>query len=194
MRTWIFVFVLTAIQAFSSGASAQASAEAALAHSMSSAAGTAMGTTLGRATNQMAGRVGQQTANTVQPRVTTVKPGLQRHTKFPRAMAASGTHPSSGLSDNGSSNHGSNHGSSNHGSMIASIQGGGPQPSTADCTLAPPAPQSGTQTGSVATGVSPVPVNSRPSSEKERSDCFKSYATRQDGNAYDSVITLPPAK
>jgi hypothetical protein len=160
--------VLTAVIGFSGEARAQAAAEAALGHAMSSATGTAMGTTLGRVTNQVAGKLGKQTSNAVQPVVTAVNPGTQRQTRVPRTSTMQPGLPSGG-------------------SMIASIQGGAsPQP-PATCAHATPSPK--TQTG--ATGVPPVPASAA-AVEGQSTNCSKPASL--DANDYQSVINLPAAQ
>ena len=114
MRNLTLALLLTCIAGFSNVALAQAAAEAALTHAMSSATGTAMGTQMGRVTNQMAGKLGQQTSNAVRPALTTNKAAVQRQTKVPRAT----TQP----------------GSPKDGSMIASIQGAVPSQASSACT------------------------------------------------------------
>jgi hypothetical protein len=174
MRRWILALGLATGLGFSSDAFAQAAAEAALAHSMSTATGTAMGTTLGRATNQMAGRLGQQTSRTVQPRVTTIKPGLKRLIKVSSATSTTATQPSGG-------------------SMIASVQGGGLRQSGAECTPEAPASQ-GPQNGNGATSVSPASANASSASATETSGTCSKPDGVEAGNTYQSVITLPAAK
>ena len=192
MRRWILALGLATGLGFSSDAFAQAAAEAALAHSMSTATGTAMGTALGRATNQMAGRLGQQRSRTVQPRVTSIKPGLNRPIKVSGATGTTATQPSGGSLNNASSNNRSlndrsgNNRSGKNGSMIASIQGGGLRQSGAECTLEAPASQ-GPQNGNGATSVSPA------SATETSGNCSKPDGVEA-GDTYQSVITLPAAK
>jgi len=109
MRTFLLA-VLVITVGFCSNAAAQAAAEAVLTHSISTGIGTHVGTALGNATNQLAGRVAQQTSTAV-PRqtITTVKPGARGQSKV---QAASAAVPTTG-----------------NGSLIASIQGGEPQAS-----------------------------------------------------------------
>lgn len=104
MRIFMFVPVLAGILGLSTYASAQATVETVLTHGLASSAGTGIGTTLGNATNQLAGRVGQQTS-TATPRqgVTVVKGAPRTRAKVPSAGSAA--QPASG-------------------SLIASIQGG----------------------------------------------------------------------
>jgi hypothetical protein len=130
MHKFTLALALTSILGFSAGARGQAAAEAALSHAMSSSAGTAMGTTLGRATNQMAGKLGQQTSTTIRPAVTNVKPGVRGRTKVPTTQS----------------------GTSNGGSMIASIQGAAPQQSAPAC-----APKQKNENG--VTAISPAPAD-----------------------------------
>ena len=102
--------VLVATLALSVNASAQAAAEAVLTHSISTGIGTHVGTALGNATNQLAGRVAQQTPSANRaPVITTVQPGGRRNSKG-LLVPTTPTQPGG------------------NGSLIASIQGGGPQP------------------------------------------------------------------
>jgi hypothetical protein len=96
-------------------ASAQAAVEGALSHGLSGAASASAGKALGQIGNQLAGRLGQQTSNTVRPAVTTVRPSAQKMVKVPRTV----TTPVPAA--NGSS-------------LIASIQGAEPQQAKACST------------------------------------------------------------
>src|SRR5438876_1263552 len=98
----VYLFALLGI------ASAQAAVEGALTHGLSGAASATAGKALGQIGNQLAGRLGQQTSNTVRPAVSTVRPGVHKAVKVPQAVTTA-TPPASG------------------GSLIASIQGGEPQ-------------------------------------------------------------------
>jgi len=96
----------------------QAAAEAILTHSMSTATETKVGTALGRATNQLAGRIAQQTSNaTTRAAIHTTKPIPQKQTRAPRSVVATPEQPGSG-------------------SLIASIQGAEPQPTEVKCAPA----------------------------------------------------------
>ena len=85
-------------------ASGQAAVEGALTHALSGGVGATAGKALGQVGNQMAGRLGQQTSNAVTPRVTTLRPGVQKGAK---AAVAATQSPAAST-----------------GSLIASIQGG----------------------------------------------------------------------
>jgi hypothetical protein len=99
------LLVAVCLVALTSFASSQAAVEGALTHALSGGTTAAAGKAFGQVGNQLAGKVGQQTSNVVSPRVTTVRPGVQKVAKTPRPAvpAASGT---------------------NTGSLIASIEGG----------------------------------------------------------------------
>jgi hypothetical protein len=118
MRIWMLgAAMLAASTGLSGYASAQATAETVLTHGLASTAGTSIGTALGGATNQLAGRVGQQASTTApRPQVTVVK-GAARTRR--RVLTPRPTQPASG-------------------SLIASIQGGERQESSC-----PPQPAAG---------------------------------------------------
>lgn len=99
------LLVAVCMVALTSLASSQAAVEGALTHALSGGATAAAGKAFGQVGNQLAGKLGQQTSNVVSPRVTTVRPGVQKVAKTPRPTvpATSGT---------------------NTGSLIASIEGG----------------------------------------------------------------------
>ena len=99
------LLVAVCMLALTSFASSQAAVEGALTHALSGGATAAAGKAFGQVGNQLAGKLGQQTNNVVSPRVTTVRPGVQRVAKTPRPAVpvTSGT---------------------NTGSLIASIEGG----------------------------------------------------------------------
>src|SRR5690348_8365851 len=105
--------ILTAVclLVLSGFAAGQAAVEGALTHGLSGAASANAGKALGQIGNQLAGRLGQQTSNTVTPRVIRVPPGAQKIVKVPRTTTT-------------------NAAPSNSGSLIASIQGGAPQEKT----------------------------------------------------------------
>ena len=104
-----FVLLVSVAVAFS-----QAAVEGALTHGMAGTTSSAAGKALGQVGNQLAGRLGQQTSTAIRPSVTVVRPGLQKIGKGPQPKIAA---------TNGKAN----------GSLIASIQGGEPQPSKVNC-------------------------------------------------------------
>jgi len=99
------LFVAVCLIALSSFASSQAAVEGALTHALSGATSATAGKALGQIGNQLAGKVGQQTSNVVSPRVTTVRPGVQKVAKTPQPAVPATP-------------------STNTGSLIASIEGG----------------------------------------------------------------------
>ena len=92
----------------------QAAVEGALTHGMAGTTASAAGKALGQVGNQLAGRLGQQTSTAIRPSVTVVRPGLQKVGKASQAKIAA---------TNGNAS----------GSIIASIQGGEPQPAKSNC-------------------------------------------------------------
>ncbi|HEX6804687.1 MAG TPA: hypothetical protein VF133_13480 [Terriglobales bacterium] len=109
MRNWILGALLAVISC-SASAFAQAAAEGALTHALSSGMGSSIGSTLGRATNQMAGKLGQQVSN---PGKLQKVPSTKTAERKPVAPPAGSPTSAPG------------------GSLIASIQGG--EAANADC-------------------------------------------------------------
>ena len=110
MRALLVAVLLVALTSL---ASSQAAVEGALTHALSGGATAAAGKAFGQFGNQLAGKLGQQTSNVVTPRVTTVRPGVQKVAKMPP--------PAVPLTP-----------STNSGSLIASIEGG-EAPATKSC-------------------------------------------------------------
>jgi len=155
MRT-LLVAVLVATVQLSVNASAQAAAEAVLTHSISTGVGTHLGTALGNATNQLAGRVAQQTPSANRgPVITTVKPGARRNSKG-LLVPTTPTQPDG------------------NGSLIASIQGGGPQP-----------------TGCAATAKAEAADAKAPAKAATPSNCLAAAQAKDD---HPSVVNLPAAQ
>src|SRR5881227_3914653 len=96
--------IVVCFLALSGLASAQAAVEGALTYGLSGAASASAGKAFGQIGNQLAGKLGQQTSNAVQPAVTTVRPGAQKIVKA--LLAVTPPVPAA-----------------NGGSLIASIQG-----------------------------------------------------------------------
>jgi hypothetical protein len=101
MKSLLVALCFMALAGFASG---QAAAEGALSHALAGGASATAGKALGQIGNQVAGRLGQQTANAVSPRVTNVRPASQNFAKKPRPAAIVTPH-------------------ANGGSLIASIEG-----------------------------------------------------------------------
>lgn len=115
------LLVAVCFVALTSFASSQAAVEGALTHALSGGATAAAGKAFGQIGNQLAGKAGQQTSKVVSPRVTTVRPGVQKvATPRPAAPATSGT---------------------NTGSLIASIEGGAAPAAKSCATQDKSAPQ-----------------------------------------------------
>ena len=142
----VYLFALLGI------ASAQAAVEGALTHGLSGAASATAGKALGQIGNQLAGKLGQQTSNAVRPAVTTVR--TQKAIRLPQPTTTT-TSATSG------------------GSMIASIQGGEPQPTKA-C-----APEAAGKPGQDA---------------QKQTACNKATASTLRQTAHPSEITLPAPK
>jgi hypothetical protein len=119
MRVWIAALAIACSSCLLTNvATAQAAAEGALTHALSSGVGTSLGNAMGHATNQMAGRVAQQTSHAVPRQAVAVgarRAGAPSNTNAaaqPNATTTAAPAPG--------------------GSMIVSIQGGvRPQPSCA---------------------------------------------------------------
>jgi len=145
---WTVLYFL----ALSGVALAQAAVEGALTHGLSGAASATAGKALGQIGNQLAGRLGQQTSNAVRPAVTNVR--TQRAVRLPQTTTTT-TSATSG------------------GSMIASIQGGEPQPTKACAPEAAGKPAQDAQ---------------------KQTACNKGTASTLEQTAHPSEITLPAPK
>jgi hypothetical protein len=112
------VWIAACLAALSGSVLGQAIAEGALTHGAAATASSGAGKAMGGIVNQLAGKLGQQTSNTIHPAVTTVRSGTQRSVKVPQAATTTSVPPAGG-------------------SLIASVQGGEPQAPQANCAPEP---------------------------------------------------------
>lgn len=138
---------------------AQGAAEAVLTHSLATSVGSSIGKSLGQATNQLAGKMGQRTSQVVQKPITSIKPGLQTSGKLGVQKSARPAQPAVELTT-----------PTQNGSLIQSIQGGEPAPSTCAAPT----------------------LDGQPKTDQAKQSNCSSPATPEP--RYRSEITLPPAK
>ena len=172
MRVWIAAVAIACSSCLlTSVATAQAAAEGALTHALSSGVGTSLGNAMGHATNQMAGRVAQQSSHAV-PRQAVVTTGAKRAGAPSSAIAAA--QPSGATTGTAAPG----------GSMIVSIQGGvRPQPSCAPVA-------------SANAGASPAKADAAIPASPTAPSSVANCAVSADPTAFahPSEITLPEMK
>jgi hypothetical protein len=174
MRVWIAAAAIACSSCLlTSVAIAQAAAEGALTHALSSGMETSRGSAGGHATNQMAGRVAQQTSHAV-PRQA-VAAGARRAGATPSTPATQATTSATTAAP------------PSGGSMIVSIQGAArPQPV---CTPASK-PAEGTAPAVASSGSATTPAS--PQAQVQTANCLTSADPR--AFAHPSEITLPEMK
>jgi hypothetical protein len=149
------IWTAACLAALSGSVLGQAIAEGALTHGAAATASSGAGKAMGGIANQLAGKFGQQTSNAIHPALTTVRSGAQRRAKVPQAATTTSIPPTGG-------------------SLIASVQGGEPQASQANCV--------------------PEPETKSSSDTPKQSNCVSKTRPAVDQAAHPSQIILPAAK